>query len=310
MKEVNDEPLYFYSSKIKNAFLIIMCVLFVVLGFTVSILGYQDRIYVLVPTGLFFIILFGMLIFYPIKRTFTSSPYIILTDKELIIDSFLIKDLPIKREDVGSYDVKHQNFHTSIELIVPDEKKYKAQLSEGKRILNTMITMGGAHNTFIIGMNQVKKKDRSTLYYVLDNMNKPGFQLKEHDQMEQSIQTKRTKDTFQLEGKITVKYFLKTYVISLLIGGFSWSILSIGDIPLIIGSFLLFPFAKVFYDAVIGFKIDEKIKKQDRMLPAFYGLIYTVYLLLFLFSFFVAPFGILFLIIRAMYRFFKKLKGY
>src|SRR5699024_5077284 len=92
------------------------------------------------------------------------------------------------------------------------------------------------------------------------------------------------------------------------IAGFSWIILSIEDITLIIGSFLLFPFAKVLYDAIIGFKLDEKVKKQESLIIYFYGLIYTVYLLLFLFIVGIVPFGILFMIVRAVNSFLKKIK--
>lgn len=308
MKKGNDNTLYFYSSKIKTALLAIMCLLFVMIGLTLCIFGYRDKVYELIPVGAILIILFGLLTVYPLKRTFSAKPYLVLTDKELIINSPLIKEVPIKREDIKSYDIKEQNFSTTIELILPDEEKYKAQLSGLKQQLNAMITMGGVYNTFTIGITQVKKKDRNVLYYVLDNINKPGFNLKEHDRMEQSNKTNRTKSSFKLEDKITKEYFLDTYGISLCIAGFSWIILSIEDITLIIGSFLLFPFAKVLYDAIIGFKLDEKVKKQESLIIYFYGLIYTVYLLLFLFSVAIAPFGILFMIVRAVYRFLKKIK--
>src|SRR5699024_1909067 len=191
--------------------------------------------------------------------------------------------------------------------ILPDEEKYKAQLSGLKQQLNAMITMGGVYNTFTIGITQVKKKDRNVLYYVLDNIHKPGFNLKERNRMEQSVKKNRTKDSFKLEDKNTKEYFLNKYGISLCIAGLSCIILSIKNITLIIGYFLLFTIAKILYDAIIGFKIDEKFKKQESLIIYFYGLIYTVYLLLFLFSVAIAPFGILFMIVRAVYRFFKKI---
>ena len=64
MKEVNDNTLYFYSSKIKTALLTIMCVLFVITGLILCIFGYQDEIYELIPVGAFFVLLFGLLSFY------------------------------------------------------------------------------------------------------------------------------------------------------------------------------------------------------------------------------------------------------
>src|SRR5699024_4654760 len=304
MKKVNDNTLHFYSSKIKISFFTIMSFLFLILAIMICFLGYQEEVYVLIPVSIFLIFLLGPLTFFLLKSIFTTKPYIILTDKELTINSALIKEIPIKREDVGSYVIKRQNFSTTVELILPDEDKYKARMSSVKQKINAAITMGGAYNTFSIGVNQVKKKDRDILYYLLDNIKKPGFNLED----EKSTKTNQTKDSFKLEDKITIKYFLQSYGISLLLAAFSLFILAIGDILTIIVSFVLFPFSKVLYDAIIGFKLDEKIKKQDSIIIHIYVLIYTVYLLLFLFSFFVAPFGILFMISRAIYWLFKKLK--
>lgn len=305
MKEKNDKTLYFYSSKIKNILFTVIGMLLVILGITVCIVGYLYNDYTVIIIGAVLTIFCSWITVYLIKRLFITEPYLTLTDQQLIINSPLIYEIPIKRGDIGSYETKYQNFNTTIELILPDEKKYKAQLSGIKRKLNSIATMGGVYNTFIIGLNQVKKKDRGLLYYVLDNMNKPGFDFKEYDRKEQLRETNRTKDSLKLEDKITKDYFLSTYSISLLIAGFSWYILAMKDITLIIVSFLLFPFAKVLYDAIIGFKIDEKMKKQDSVFIYFYRLIYTIYLLLFIFSFVIAPFGVLFLLVRAVYRFLK-----
>src|SRR5699024_8345492 len=143
------------------------------------------------------------------------------------------------------YDIKEQNFITTIHLILPTEENYKAQLSGLKQQLNAIITLRGVYNTFMIGITQFENKDRTVLYYHLDNIHTPLFNVKERNRMEQSVKKNRTKDSFKLEDKITKEYFLDTYGISLCIAGFSWIILSIEDITLIIGSFLLFPFAKV-----------------------------------------------------------------
>lgn len=193
-------------------------------------------------------------------------------------------------------------------MTLPDEAKYKAQMSGVKQMLNAIITMRGTYNSFVIAMNQVKKKDRNILYYILDNMNKPDFNLEKVERQGRSSGTIRTKNSSRLKDKISKEYFLQTYGISFLIACFSLFILSIDDMTWIIGSFLLFPFAKIVYDVIIGFKIDEKMKKQDTLVPAFYGLIYTIYLLLFLSSIVVAPFGIVFMVIRAMYLIFKKIR--
>lgn len=308
MKEMSDGTIYFYSSKIKNILLTMLSMLFVILGILACIVGYHYDNYIVIIIAAVLTVFFIWIAVYLIKRLFIAEPFLTINDQYLTINAPLMKEMPIKREDIGSYEVKHQNFSTSVELIVPDEKTYIAQLSGAKQKLNAIMTAGGAYNTFTIAVNQIKKKDRDLLYYVLNNMNKPDFALNKYYEMKQSEVTNRTKDSFQLEDKITKKYFLNAYGISFLIACFCWFIPVWGDINLIIASFFLFPFAKVLYDAIIGFKFDEKIKKQEIIaIPgSITGLIYMFYLLLFLFSFFIAPFGIMFLLIRAVYRFLKK----
>jgi len=73
-------------------------------------------------------------------------------------------------------------------------------------------------------------------------------------------------------------------------------------------SFILFPFAKLIFDVIIGFKLKEIIDKQTIGFYYAYQLMFIVHLLLFLFSPAIAPFGILFLIGRALYRWIKKRK--
>src|SRR5699024_12105524 len=134
---------------------------FVMIGLTLCIFGYRDKVYELIPVGAILIILFGLLTVYPLKRTFSAKPYLVLTDEELIINSPLIKEVSIKREDIKSYDIKEQNFSTTIELILPDEEKYKAQLYCLKQQLNAMIKKEVVYNTIKIGLTHGKKKERN-----------------------------------------------------------------------------------------------------------------------------------------------------
>lgn len=308
MKQVNEKTLYFYSSKIKNTFMAIMCVLLVILGIAVFIGSFEVKDYGLGLLGIFITFFFSWLTIFLIKKIIVSEPYLILTEEALMIDAPLKSAIPLKWEDIEWYEVEHMNFNTIIEFVVSDEEKYKEQMSNIRRKLNSITTMGGKYSTFTIAINQVKKKDRHVLYYALDHIHTPEFDLTRH---EKSNKVKRANESFQLADKITKKYFLKTYGLSLFLVGFTsllfyWSDDLNERMPLIIASFFLFPFAKVLFDAIIGFKLNEKEKKQTYIFLYFYQLIYFVYLLLFLFSFFIAPFGILFLIVRAVYRFFKK----
>lgn len=98
MKQVNDRTRYFYPSKIKNTLFVIYCLPFVALGIISCVGGYQEEIYVVIPIGAVLILIFGLGIFFLIKRIFNGKPYLILTDNVLMIHSFFSNEIPIKRE--------------------------------------------------------------------------------------------------------------------------------------------------------------------------------------------------------------------
>src|SRR5699024_6006973 len=109
----------------------------------------------------------------------------------------------------------------------------------------------------------------------------------------------------QLANQITKKYFLKSYLGSLILAVFAmllfyWDEGDFSSLIYIIVSFILFPFAKLIFDVIIGFKLKEIIDNQTFVTHYAYQLIYIVYLLLFLFSIPIEPLEILFLIIKAL----------
>src|SRR5699024_1192291 len=119
--------------------------------------------------------------------------------------------------------------------------------------------------------------------------------------------------SYQLADKINQTYFMKNYLLCVVLGVFSmllfyWDEGDFSSLTYIIVSFILFPFAKLIFDVIIGFKMKAIIESQTFIFYYAYQLIYIVYLLLFLFSLPIAPFGILFLIVRALYRWNKKRK--
>src|SRR5699024_8233286 len=99
----------------------------------------------------------------------------------------------------------------------------------------------------------------------------------------------------------------KSYLGSLILAVFAmlifyWDEGDFSSLTYIIVSFILFPFAKLIFDVIIGFKLKEFIYHQTIVTYYTYKLIYIVYFILFLFCLSLAPFGILFIIIRALYR--------
>src|SRR5699024_3654973 len=124
--------------------------------------------------------------------------------------------------------------------------------------------------------------------------------------------SKITEKMESFTNQINQEYFKKNYLLSLIIAIFSmvlayWDEKDINSQNYIITSFVLFPFAKLIFDVMIGFKLKSIIKKQSKTNKYVYQIFYIVgYFLLFLISPFVGPVGILFLITRALHRRIKR----
>ncbi|UTR16857.1 hypothetical protein MM221_10265 [Salipaludibacillus sp. LMS25] len=111
-------------------------------------------------------------------------------------------------------------------------------------------------------------------------------------------------------SQVTKKYLLKSYGLGFFLAaftmlGFHWA----GDndmAPFIVISFILYPFARIFYDVLVGFKLDYKMKGHFIEGQYFVKFKLIIHFLIYFFSFFLAPLGILYLIMRTLYRFIRK----
>lgn len=128
--------------------------------------------------------------------------------------------------------------------------------------------------------------------------------LKRHTEKLPSEETEKKRS-----AEISGIYFLKSYLSGFIITACAFFIFywtgTEDYTALFILSFILYPFSKVFYDALIGFSLP--VAKEEkfivRFLSAFLQL--AVHLLLYLSSLYLAPFGVLYLIFRFIYRFFQ-----
>src|SRR5699024_9847327 len=182
----------------------------------------------------------------------------------------------------------------------------KKQMTKINRKFNAIGTMGGNFNLFSIHLEQIKVTERDLLLYALDNITSPDFDIKDVPK------SKITEKMDSFTNQINQEYFKKSYLLSLIIAIFSmvlsyWDEKDINSPIYLITSFVLFPFAKLMFDAMIGFKLKSTIEKQSNTNQYVYQLIYIIScFLLFLISPFVGPIGILFLITSALHRWIKR----
>lgn len=305
MKEGNSRAIYFYPSKIKYVSLIILGIVFAVGGIAMCYSAFKNDDYTNSLIGAGIAIFFGLPIPFVFKVMIDALPYLCLTEKELIINPLGKNPLPIKRVDIKGYRMLYIRFNTFIEIILYDEEKYTKHMSKTHRKLNSIGTMGGHFSLFNIALGQIKVSERDLLFYALDNIDSPYFDV------ENVPSSKILKTMNSFTSQINQEYFMKNYLLSLIIFIFSMLLFYWGDndmasLNYVITSFVLFPFAKLLFDVMIGFKLKSSVKKQSKTMNYMYQLIYIVYFVLFLVSPFVGPVGILYLITRSLHRWIKK----
>src|SRR5690625_4163262 len=159
-------------------------------------------------------------------------------------------------------------------------------------------------------MNKYKIKNRLKLIHKLDRLHNRGLELTKQLYPHMDADNKEQK-TY---SRVNRKYILQAYARSLILTGLASPLFysATGDdnnITFLIISLIFYPFAKVFYDILIGFRPDDKIKKQSAPVRFIYRLRVLIHPFLYLFSFYIGPFGILYLMLRPFFRFIKRSKS-
>ncbi|UTR16858.1 hypothetical protein MM221_10270 [Salipaludibacillus sp. LMS25] len=161
------EELQFYPPKGKNFLLLLMCLVFIALGFLMCIVAFSDGDYVIsalgAVTGVFFSFIFPILV----KSLLAAKPYLILTKEELITSAATKNPIPIEWKDIRGYNLIKVNGSKIVEIILEDEEKYRHQMTTTTRWLNKL---NDAMNfsPFAIALGQIKRNDRDKLVNELD----------------------------------------------------------------------------------------------------------------------------------------------
>ncbi|WP_163581062.1 STM3941 family protein [Gracilibacillus saliphilus] len=320
MKSKN--TLYFYNSLINSIFIMFISLTFVVFGSMICWAAFKYEDLFLGLIGLFLVGLFTFLLYRIIKILKESKPLLILSDEELILNSRSKKPIAVKWVDIKEYEIQEVNLYRYININLYDEEKYLACMYDNTKLLSKVKKSMKSH-PFTIVWGQVKRKDRDIL---VDELDRRAFEEEEiavsgerlykyHDESKKlSDQLAVYHEERKEYSQVNRKYFLKKYGQSALwaLGltilfsfdkdGSSWMYLSII-------SFFIYPFAKVIYDVIFGFRYEFKMKKQTHLSLYIEQSNYLFQFLVYIFSLFLAPFGILYLLIRAVYRRIKKRKN-
>lgn len=298
--------LSFYQSKIKIMLIIMIGLIFAAFGIVLCVAAFELGDFVMSGIGALTALLCFFAIFVLVRRLLHSKPYLIITQDELIVGASSKNAIPIQREDIRGYHIFHVHFTKTIEVILYDEEKYRDRMSTTSRRFHKVNDLVGARQ-FGIAWGQVKRKDRRKLLYELDRLSGNDGELMEqfYPQVGTGDKTKKRHD------RVNRKYMLRSYGYSLIMTGvaslfFYWGDELDKNSSLLIVSLILFPFAKLIYDVLVGFKLDDWIDKQSFIVIYVYQFKYLIHFFIYLFSFFLAPFGVLYLLVRFLGGFIKK----
>ena len=309
MESENSLELHFYQSKIRNILLIIMEFLFIALGVVVCGAAFKTGDFFVSGAGALLVLFFSFMIVVIVKGMLGSKPYLILTEEVLITSALSKNAIPIQWDDIKGYNIRHVNFNRFIEIILYDEEKYRARMSNTMRRLNKVNKIVDS-TLFAIVWGQVKRKDRRKLVHQLDSLHNGDFELSKELYPHMGADKKEQKTN----SRVNRTYIVQAYAHSLILTGLASPIFysatgEDNNITFLVISLLFYPFARFIYDSLIGFKLDDKMIKQSDTVQSIYRLRILIHPFLYLFSFYIGPFGILYLMLRPFFRFIKRSKS-
>lgn len=318
---MQETSLHFYHTKVKLNLQIIIFFPFMIGGYYMAYMGMVERSVLTVLMALFFAILFSCFWGAAILKIVRSHPYITITNTYLQIDPQTKSEVTIYFDNIESIQVSESNLQKIIEIAIYDESVFFDQLSTHNKIrLGPNAWFG--FKTFTIGYNAIRRRERPQLLAALDNIMayKKGQTTEDFAITDISNKPVDSKKDFMKKYDpeplaplvIDGNYFKKAYGYSVFIFVIMFILFyllidgSNGYLAYIIASFFLFPFAKVLFDWIGVYKFRQKLEKQKGATYYLHQIEIFFDAILFHVSIFVAPIGLLFLLIRYIVR---KAKG-
>lgn len=299
----------FYHSKGKLLIATIFMLVLIAFGALMLIIGYHTGSITLIVLSLFIIILFIFFAVASVFKIIRDYPYITLTDTYIQLDSSTKSEATIYFTDIAYIKVTESSLQKIIEIILHDEDAYFGQLSFHNKVRLFMNRLTG-FSLFTINAKAVRKQERYEMLEALDlilqqklNNYVPIIENEEKKNTETNFM-KKYDQTPPVNRSINRSYFLKSYGYSFFIFALTFILFYLllskdsDYLFIIIISFFLYPFAKVLTDWMFGFKLRHSLDKQKGLTYHLRRLEFAFDLALFHVSFFVAPIGILFLLIR------------
>lgn len=299
----------FHHSKGKLFLGSIFSFILVAFGALMLYIAYMEESILIIALALFTIVLFSFFGVANLLKMIRGYPYITITDEFLQLDSFTKSEVTIYFTDIDYIRVSEVSFQRIFEIVLYDEYDYFERLSFHNKMRLFMNRVTG-FSLFTLSAKAVRKRERAALLEMLDlimqqklNNEAPIFETVHRQKNEMEFMEKYD-PTPPINRSIDRAYFLKAYKYGLILFAVPFILFYLlisrnaDYLFYIIVSLILYPFAKVLIDWLFGFKVRHKLDKQKGFTYYFDSLMYMFDLFLFHVSFFVAPVGMLFLLVR------------
>lgn len=299
----------FYHSKGRLFFATIFILLLVAFGVLMVNIAYIVESMLVMILALFIIVLFSFFGVANIFKMIRGYPYITITEKYIQLDSSTKSEVTIYFTDIDYIKVSESSFQKIIEIVLYDEDDYFAQLYFQNKVRLFMNRVTG-FSLFTISAKVVRKQERYVLLETLDfilqrklNNYVPIIENAEKQNIETDFMEKYD-PTPPINRSIDRFYFFKSYGYGLFIFALSFFMFYLltsknnDYLFYIIVSLILYPFAKVLMDWLFGFKLRHFLDKQKGFTYYYRQLELVFDLILLHVSLFVAPIGMVFLLIR------------
>lgn len=303
--EVNEQA--FYHSKGKLFLGVIFSLVFAIFGAFVLWLAYMERSAFVSVLGLFITVVLGTFAVSNTLKLIRGYPYLIITDQFIQLDPFTKSETTIYVEDIRYLKLSEASFQRIVEIVLHEEDLYFDQLSFHNKVRLFMNRFTG-FSIFMVSIRIVRKQERPALFEALEKIQQKvdGYvPVNAAYKLEDEVDfTKKYNPIPPHKLSIDRDYFLKAYGYSLvffvsLFILFYWLMSKNNDYLFYISlSFVAFPFAKVLIDWLFRFKFVQRLDHQKGVTYQFDRLLFLFDILLFHISLFIAPFGLLFLLIR------------
>lgn len=291
----------FFIPKLKFFVLLIIVLAVSIPLLILAIYMITEREFTLFFLSLFFASPFTVASIIALQKLTSSKPFLSLTEEGLIVKAYSPHAILIAWEDIIAYSLIRSNMSLFIQPLFDYNHYFSSMSRETKKLYHIKNDTG--RHLFSFSLGHIKRKERDFLIAKLDQL------AETYPNLTNRINPPKNK----VKGfdRINQKYFIHSYIYSFLFSMIAfvfWFMVdgNVGALILIIFQFIFYPFAKLIFDVLIGFKVRDVFNQPNAHFNIFaQQFISLLNILVYIATIILAPIGILYLVTVKIYRLIK-----